>query len=65
MWMHKLFYTITVIPNLAALPPTKESFIENVKRVHFQAALWRNVDGHLPPACDPVKFGWKKDITGH
>lgn len=47
-------------PNLAALPPTKESFIENVKRAHYQAALWRNV--HLPPAWDPVKFGWKKDI---
>lgn len=48
-------------PNLAALPPTNESFIENVKRAHFQAALWRNLDGHLPPEFDPVKFGWKKD----
>ncbi|KAJ4940719.1 hypothetical protein JOQ06_027014 [Pogonophryne albipinna] len=27
-------------PNLAALPPTNEAFLENVKRAHFQAMLW-------------------------
>ena len=40
----------TSASNLAALPPTNQSFIENVKRAHFSAALWQNVDGHLPPA---------------
>ena len=28
----------------------------------FQSALWRNVDGRIPPAWDPEKFGWDKDI---
>ena len=27
-----------------ALPPTKEAFIENVKRAHFQVYLWRNLN---------------------
>ena len=33
-------------PNLAALPPTKEAFIENVKRAHFQVYLWRNFNSN-------------------
>ncbi len=48
-------------PKLAALPPTKEAFIENVKRAHFQAMLWRNLNINLPPALNPEEFGWKRD----
>lgn len=48
-------------PNLAALPPTKEAFLENVKRAHFQSYLWRNLNSNLPPALNPEEFGWKKD----
>ncbi|KAL7380340.1 hypothetical protein ABVT39_016150 [Epinephelus coioides] len=48
-------------PNLAALPPTKEAFTENVKRAHFQAYLWRNLNNNQPPAMNPGEFGWKKD----
>ncbi|KAF3854324.1 hypothetical protein F7725_022379, partial [Dissostichus mawsoni] len=48
-------------PNLAALPPTHEAFIENVKRAHFQAMLWRNLYVNLLPALNPEEFGWKKD----
>ncbi|KAK1886117.1 DNA-directed RNA polymerases I II and III subunit RPABC1 [Dissostichus eleginoides] len=48
-------------PNLAALPPTNEAFIENVKRAHFQAMLWRNLNVNLLPALNPEEFGWKKD----
>ncbi|KAJ8334026.1 hypothetical protein SKAU_G00413450 [Synaphobranchus kaupii] len=47
-------------PNLAALPLTTEAFIENVKRAHFQAILWRNVNVNLPSALNPEEFGWKK-----
>ena len=43
----------TSAPKLAALPPTKEAFLENVKRAHFQSALWRNIDGRIPTAWDP------------
>ena len=49
-------------PNLAALPPTKESFIENVKRAHLQAYMWRNLNMDQPPTLNPEEFGWKKDI---
>ena len=47
-------------PNLASLPPTREAFIENVKRAHFQTALWRtiNID---PRQLKPEEFGWKMD----
>ena len=31
-------------PNLASLPPTREAFIENVKRAHFQTVLWRTIN---------------------
>ena len=45
-------------PNLASLPPTREAFIENVKRAHIQAVLWRtiNID---PRQLKPEEFGWK------
>ena len=48
-------------PNLAALPPTNEAFIENIKRAHFQAMLWQNLNVNLLPALNPEEFGCKKD----
>ena len=47
-------------PNLASLPPTREAFIENVKRAHFETVLWRtiNID---PRQLKPEEFGWKVD----
>ena len=47
-------------PNLASLPPTREAFIENVKRAHFQTVLWRiiNID---PRQLKPEEFGWTMD----
>ena len=47
-------------PNLASLPPTREAFIENVKRAHFQTVLWRtiNID---PRQMKPEEFGGKMD----
>lgn len=49
-------------PNLATLHPTKEAFLENVKRAHFQAYLWRNLNVNLQQALDPEDYGWEKDI---
>ena len=45
--------------NLASLPPTTASFIENIKRAHFQAIMWKNVDNY-PQFIDPEHFGWEK-----
>ena len=49
----------TSSPNLAALPPTREAFIENVKRVHLQAILWRTLNPL--PTTNPEDCGWQKD----
>ena len=40
VWGKKNGKRHTSAPNLAALPPTNEAFIENVKRAHFQVILW-------------------------
>ena len=47
-------------PNLASLPPTREAFIENAKRAHFQTVLWRtiNID---PRQLKPEEFGLPDD----
>ena len=47
--------------NLAALPPTREAFIENMKRAHFQAALWRSIS--VNPELSPEENGWKRDTA--
>ena len=41
--------------NLSSLPPTTDTFVENVKSAHFQAMLWRSLD------ANPEDFGWKRD----
>ena len=44
--------------NLAALPPTREAFIENVKRAHFQAALQRSIS--VNPELSIEECRWKR-----
>ena len=48
------------IPKLCSLPPTTEAFVENVKRAHYQCAIWKSLDN--PPNLDPTNLGWIKDI---
>ena len=43
-------------PNLASLPPTTDAIIENVKRAHSQAVLWRSIDAS-PDLLKPEDFG--------
>ena len=47
-------------PNLSSLPPTREAFIKNVKRAHFQTVLWRTINTD-PRQLKPEEFGWKMD----
>jgi len=49
------------MPNLHALPPMREAFIENVKRANFQTVLWRNAGGSVLPPLNPEDFGSEKD----
>ena len=48
------------VRNLCSLPPTMEAFHENVKRAHFQCAIWKSalLD---PPDLDPTQYGWSRD----
>lgn len=48
-------------PKLCSLPPTTEAFVENVKRAHHQASMWRSAKEEDPPVLDVEKYGWKKD----
>jgi len=48
-------------PRLCSLPPTTETFVENVKRAHHQASIWRSAKEEDPPELDVEKYGWKKD----
>lgn len=48
-------------PRLCSLPPTTEAFVENVKRAHHQASMWRSAKTEHPPELDVEKYGWEKD----
>ena len=48
-------------PKLQSLPPTTESFFENVKRAHIQTCIWKSAMDAQPPDLDPTNFGWTKD----
>ena len=52
--------TATKVPKLCSLPPTSEVFEENVKRAHFQCAIWRKALQE-PPNLDPTEYGWFRD----
>lgn len=52
--------TASKIPKLCSLPPTSEAFEQNVKRAHFQCAIWRKALQE-PPNLDPTEYGWFKD----
>ena len=46
-------------PRLCSLPLTTEGFVENVKRAHHQASIWRSAKEE--PELDVEKYGRKKD----
>ena len=48
------------LPKLCSLPPTMEAFEENIKRAHFQCAIWRKALQE-PPNLDPTEYGWSRD----
>ena len=51
----------TSVPHLKSLPPTDESFQQNVKRAHFKCCIWKHASLPNPPSMDPSKYGWVKD----
>ena len=60
-WSTKTGKARKTAPTLASLPPTTESFTENVKRAHLQAIHWNSVLSADPPSLDPTVYGWERD----
>ena len=54
----KVGQSVAGAPQLASLPPTNETFNENVARAHLQVAVGRNALQPDPPAIDPAAFVW-------
>ena len=50
-------------PKLQSLPPTSESFSENVKRAHLQMWLWKTAMDSDPPDTDSTNLGWIEDTN--
>ena len=42
-------------PNLASYPPKTASICDNVKRIHYQACVWKHAIGRDPPVLDPLE----------
>ena len=49
------------MPILASLAPTKDAFLENIKRAHLQACTWKHALNADPPNMDPCEFGWRRN----
>ena len=51
-------------PTLKSLPQTDQSLEENIKRAHYNAALWYNCITGIPPQMNPCDYGWEKNEVG-
>ena len=64
VWLTKMAKkNIRQTPKLQTLPPTSESFSDNVKRAHLQTYIWKSAMDSDPPDLDPTNFGWIKDTN--
>ena len=60
-WKSRTSKARKTAPPLCSLPPTHETFSENVKRAHFQSAVWLSAMTLNLPNLDPTKYGWEQD----
>ena len=49
MWAKKVSRSVVSAPKLFSLPPTTESFAQNIARAHLQVEVWRNTFEPNPP----------------
>ena len=61
VWSSRVGKVPSCAPKLCSLPPTSESFTENVKMAHLQACVWKQATDLDPPELNPVDYGWEKD----
>ena len=57
-WHKKVGLAKKICPPLKSLPPTNDSFRENVKRALYQLAIWLNADQANPPSIEAIDWGW-------
>ena len=62
-WEAKVGNGSTSTPQLNNLPPTTEAFIENVKRAHVQACVWKHALHSVPPLIDLLNHGLIRDTS--
>ena len=60
-WAAKVGKGSASTPQLNCLPPSTEAFIENVKRAHIQACMWKHALDLTPPQIDPLNYGFIRD----
>ena len=60
VWSSRVGKAPSCAPKLCFLPPTSESFAENVKRAHLQACVWKQATEMDPTELNPVDYGWEK-----
>jgi hypothetical protein len=46
------------------LPPTSNSLMFHIRRVHYQCFIWKNAHCPVPELPDVTELGWKRDSTG-
>ena len=63
VWSSRVGKAPSCAPRVSSLPPTSESFGENVKRPHLQACVWKQATELDPPELNPVDYGWEKNET--
>ena len=51
----------TMSETRCTLPPTTETFKENIKRAHNQALLWQSLEAQNPPELGSTEYGWVND----
>ena len=61
MWKHKVAKSSKSVVKVSSLPPTAESFVENVKRAHLQACTWKHALDADPPNLLPENYGWLRN----
>ena len=65
VWHRKLSSSTQANPSLHQIPPTDNSLRANIRRAHYQAAIWRSCRSQHPPNQSPVEFGWYISDDGH
>ena len=60
-WIVSRWQTLASPPKLESLPPTNDSFRENVAHKYLQVTRWWNAFVTHPIPLDATKYGWSKD----